>query len=85
MPQGRPADKLAIGFEDSGGQCRSYVSRWSKVTSKDEFGLGVGRGITPEHNPVIPSKLTDVADVSRTSNHDGLWHFAIGHIDVIAG
>jgi len=26
-----------------------------------------------------------VADISRTSSHNGLWHFAIGHVDVIAG
>ena len=54
VPQGRPADKLAIGCEEFGGPCRSYVSH-------------------------------DAADVSRTTNHDGLWHFAIGHIDVRAG
>jgi hypothetical protein len=33
VPQGRPTNKLAIGFEDFGGQGRSYISRWSKETS----------------------------------------------------
>ena len=84
MPQGRPADKLSIRLEDLGGQCRSNVSRRSEVASKDEFGIGVSRGVIPEHDPVIPSKLADVADVSSTTSHYGLRHFAIGHIDVIA-
>ncbi len=83
--EGRLADKLAIGFEDFGGQCQSYVSRWSEVLAQDEFGVRVGRGVIPEHNPVVPTELTYVADVSRTSSHNGLWHFAIGHVDVIAG
>ncbi len=68
-----------------GGQCRSYVSRWSKVSAQDEFGVRVGWGVISEHNPVIPTKLPDVADISHTASHNGLGYLAIGHIDVIAG
>ena len=85
VPEGRSADKLAIGLEDFGGQCRSYVSRGSEVSAQDEFGVGVGWGVIPEHNPIVPPELTYVAAVSRTSSHKGLWHFAVSHVDVIAG
>ncbi len=72
VPEGQSADKLAIGLEDFGGQRRSYVSCWSKVSAQDEFGVRVSWGVIPKYNPIVPLELTYVADVSRTSSHNGL-------------
>ena len=36
-----------------------------------------------EHNPVIPSELTYIANVSRVPSHDGLWDLPVGHINVV--
>ena len=35
------------------------------------------------HYPVKPCKFAYVADVSSAADHNGLWHFAIGHVNVI--
>jgi len=40
--------------------------------------------VIPEHYPVVPCEFAYVADVSCAAGHNGLWHFAIGHVNVIA-
>ncbi len=40
--------------------------------------------IIPKHYPVKPCEFAYVADVSSAAGHNGLWHFAIGHVNVIA-
>ncbi len=40
--------------------------------------------IIPEHYPVIPCEFAYVADVGSAAGHNGLWHFTIGHVNVIA-
>ena len=40
--------------------------------------------IIPKHYPVIPCKFAYVADVGSAAGRNGLWHFAIGHVNIIA-
>jgi hypothetical protein len=40
-------------------------------------------GIVTEHNPVIPAKYTDMADVSSIAGHNGLGGLATGIVNVI--
>ncbi len=37
-----------------------------------------------EHNPVIPAKFSNVVDIGGIPGHNGLWHLACSHIDMIA-
>ena len=83
--EGGTASKSAIRFQDLGSQCHANVNGKSKVPAEGQFVIGEGRGVVTEHYLVIPTKLANVADVGRVTGHDSLWHFAIGHIDVIAG
>ncbi len=53
--------------------------------AKDELVVGESRDIVPKHDPVIPSKLADMANVGGTAGHDGLRCLTVGHIDIIAG
>ena len=52
--------------------------------SKYQLVIWKRRDIVPKHYPVVPCEFAYVANVSGTAGHDGLWHFAIGHINVIA-
>ncbi len=40
--------------------------------------------IIPKHYSVKPCEFAYVADFSSAAGHNGLWHFAIGHVNVIA-
>ncbi len=46
---------------------------------------GVRGFVVAKQSQVIPAKLSNAADVSGISSHNGLWHLACGHIDVVAG
>ncbi len=52
--------------------------------SENQFVLGERGDIIPEHYPIKPCKFAYVADFSSAAGHNGLWHFAIGHVNVIA-
>jgi hypothetical protein len=51
--------------------------------TKGHFVVWKGRAIATEHNPVIPAKFTDMADISSVAGHNGLWGLTMGLIDVI--
>ncbi len=51
---------------------------------QDKLVTRVGGFVVTKHNPVVPAKLSDVADVSGITSHNGLRHLASGRIDVIA-
>jgi hypothetical protein len=82
--QSRSKYNLPVGFENFGGQCRSNVSCRTKIASKNYLIIKECGDIIPEHNPVIPREFAYVANVSSAASHNGLWHFAISHINVIA-
>ena len=85
MSQCRPADILAINLQDLGGQHGTNVSCWPKISSEGQGIIQDGREVIPEHYPVVPAKLADVADVGGTASHDGLRDFSPCHIDLVAG
>ncbi len=84
MLQGRSIHNLSIGFEYFGGQGQTNISCGSKITSEDQFVVRERGDIIPEHYPVKPCEFVYVADVSSAAGHNGLWHFAIGRVNVIA-
>ncbi len=84
MLQGRPADKNTVRLEDLGRQCQSSVNGRSKVTTKDKLVIEKGGLAITEHNPVVPTKLSNMADVGFIPCHNCLMHLASCHINVIA-
>jgi hypothetical protein len=84
MPQGGPADKHTVSLEDLSRQCQSSVNGRSKVTTKDELVIRERGFVISKHNPVIPVKLSNVADVSGIPSHNHLRHLASSHVNVIA-
>ncbi len=84
MSQGRMIHDLSVGCEYFGGQGQTNVGCGSKVATKDQFVVRERGDIIPEHYQVIPCEFAYVADVGSVAGHNGLWHFAIGHVDVIA-
>jgi hypothetical protein len=76
-------NNLSIELKNFGGQCQSNVSRRSKVASKYQLFIWECGDIIPEHHPIIPHKFTYVADVDSAAGQDCLWHFAVGHINVV--
>ncbi len=52
--------------------------------TKDQIVVRECGNIISEHYLGIPCEFTYVADVSSAAGHNGLWHFAIGHVNVIA-
>ncbi len=55
-----------------------------REATEDQFEVRELGDIIPEHYPVVPCKFAYVADVSSAAGHNVLWHFAIGHVNVIA-
>ncbi len=84
VSQGRSIHNLPVGFEYFGGQGRTNVGCGSKVAPEDQFVVKEHGDIIPEHYPVVPCKFAYVADVSSAAGHNGLWHFALGHVNGIA-
>ena len=48
---------------------RTVVGRWSKVVAKGHLIVGKAGCCVTEHDPVIPAKSTDMADVNVGSCH----------------
>jgi hypothetical protein len=48
-----------------------------------QFVVTVRGFVVTKHNPVVPAKLSNVADVGGITSHNGLGHLASGHLAVI--
>ncbi len=64
VSEGRSAYKLAIRLKDFGGQSRSNVRGQAKITAQDQLVVRIRRDIIPVHYPIIPTKFSNMADVS---------------------
>ncbi len=64
VSQGPSAHELAIGLKDFGSQSRSYVRGRAEITAQDQFIVRIRRDIIPVHYPTIPTKFSNMADVS---------------------
>jgi hypothetical protein len=64
VSKGRSANELAIWLEDFGGQGRSNVRGRAEVAAQDQFVIRIRRDIVPVHYPIVPTKFSDMADVS---------------------
>jgi hypothetical protein len=62
--QGRSAHELAIWLKDFGGQSRTNIRGRAEITAEDQFVIWIRRDIIPLHYPIVPTKFSDVADVS---------------------
>jgi hypothetical protein len=82
--QGLSAHELSIQLKDFGGQSRANIRGRAEITAEDQFVIWIKQDIIPVHYPIIPTKFSNVADVSGRTGHDGLRHLAGGHINVIA-
>ena len=84
VSKGRSANELAIRLKDFGGQSRSNVRGRAEITAQDQFVIWIRRDVIPVHYPIVPTKFSNMADVSGGTGHDGLRHLARGHVNVIA-
>ena len=84
VSEGQSAYELAIRLKDFGGQSRSNVRGRAEITAQDQFVIRIRRDTIPVHYPIVPTKFSNMADVSGCTGHDGLRHLARGHINVIA-
>ena len=85
--QGQMADILSVLFHDLSHQCQSNFSGRVQVSAKGQFVIRESDYVycVKEHNPVIPSKLANLTDVSSPPFHDGFWDLPAHGIDVICG
>ena len=84
VSQGRSAHELSSWLENFGGQSRTNVRGRAEIAAQDQFVIRIRRDVIPVHYPVVPTKFSNMADVSGGTGHDGLRHLACGHINVIA-
>ena len=64
VSDGQSANELAIRLKDFGGQGRSNVRGRAEITTQDQFVIRIRRDIVPVHYPIVPTKFSDMADVS---------------------
>ena len=64
VSQGRSTHKLAIRLKDFGGQSRSNIHGRAKTTAHDQSVIRISWDIIPVHYPIVPTKFSDMADVS---------------------
>jgi hypothetical protein len=79
----RSACEGAVALENLRGEGRTDVSGWSEVATEGHFVIGEAGGIITKHDPVIPAKFADMADVSSVAGHNGLGGLTVGLINVI--
>ena len=81
MLKGGPKKHLPFTFQDFSSQYRANIDCRSKLTAKDVSVIWKCGDSVPKHDPVIPARLADVADVGYATEHDSLGHLVNGEVN----
>jgi len=79
----QPVDDLPICLEDFSGEGGAHVDRWSEVVTEDRVVIGECHWLVTEHDPVIESEFTELADIGRLTRHHPFWNLPLQDKDIV--